>query len=235
MFQVQKVLGTRKTPIGLLASSSVRLDTSVPKGYRIHISIGKVSCNAVSVGKEVHILRDTGALQSVILRFALPDDFVEVNSEYVLLGGFPNTISSYPREKMYLESEWSKGTVQLAVADTMPIGRVEVVIANDIAEGEIINNPVIESMTGNESPMEFVDDRAESPICVVIRARAKAIDLSEVDLDIGTDTVFSKNDELIPEIKAQAGWKRDSLKVGQEKEFREKECISIEPKEFPNQ
>ena len=156
------------------------------------MSIGKVSCNADCVGKEVHILRDTRALQFAILRFALPEDFVEVNSEYVLLGGFPNTISSYPREKMYLESKWSKGTVQLAVVDTLPIGGVEVVIANDIAEGEVINNPVIESMTGNESPMEFVDDRAESPICVVTRAKAKAIDLSDVDLDIGTDTVFSE-------------------------------------------
>ena len=122
--------------------------------------------------------------------------------------------------------------MQLAVVDTLPIGGVEVVIANDIAEGEVINNPVIESMTGNESPMEFVDDRAESPICVVTRARAKAIDLSDVDLDIGTDTVFNKNDEVSPEIKAQAGWERDSLKVEQEKEFGEKECISMEPTEL---
>ena len=115
----------------------------------------------------MHILRDTGALQSVILRSALPADFVEVNSEYVLLGGFPNTISSYPIETVHLKSKWSKGTVRLAVVDALPIEGVEVVIANDIAEGEIMNNPVVESVSGNEAPMDIIDSKAESPICVV--------------------------------------------------------------------
>ena len=44
--------------------------------------------------KDVNVLRDTGALQSLILRSALPFDFVERKTDYVVLSGFPNTVSS---------------------------------------------------------------------------------------------------------------------------------------------
>ena len=50
------------------------------------MSAGQVSSKADSVTKKVSVLRDTGVLQSVILRSVLPDDFVEVRLEYVLLG-----------------------------------------------------------------------------------------------------------------------------------------------------
>ena len=88
--------------VGLLVNDLVSISTQVPKEYQKHVSSGKVSVDGDSDDKTVNILRDTGALQSVILRTALPDGFVETKSEYVLLGGFPDT---YPREDIYLDSK----------------------------------------------------------------------------------------------------------------------------------
>ena len=83
-FRYKRFLEQEKKPIGLLAGYFMKQDSSVPKGYRNHMSIGQVSSDTSSIEREVHILRDTGALQSVILRSALPADFVEVNSECVI-------------------------------------------------------------------------------------------------------------------------------------------------------
>ena len=137
-------------PVGLLASSPVKLNTHVPKGFQNLMSLGMVSVDVDrDDSKTVHILRDTGALQFVILRSALPDNYVEAKSEYVLLGGFPDTVSSYPREDIYLDSKWSKGTVKLAVVDKLPVGGVDVIVANDIVDGDIMRNPVVENSRGN--------------------------------------------------------------------------------------
>ena len=150
-------------------------------------------------------------LQSLILRSALPDDFVEAKAEHVLLGGFPNTVTSYPRENIYLDSKWSKGTVKLAVIDKLPVGGVDVVVANDLADRDNVENPGFESRTGEESPVDYVEDRAESPICVVTHSRAQAVDLDNVDINMDVNTVATEVNESSSEINEKVGWERDTL------------------------
>ena len=94
------------------------------------------------------------------MRSSLPKDFVEEQVEYVLLGGFPDTVSSYPRENIYLDSKWSKGTVKLAVVEKLSVRGVDVVIANDLADGDTEKNLVIDSRSGGESPVECIENRA---------------------------------------------------------------------------
>ena len=136
---------------------------------------------------------------------------------------------------MHLRSKWSKGTVRLAVVDALPIEGVEVVIANDIAEEEIMNNPVVESVSGNEAPMDIIDSEAESPICVVTRAKAKELDLDDMNLDVstcmGTDVGQAQSVESVPEKETQVRWERSSLQEEQKKEFKEKESATNEPME----
>ena len=83
------------------------------------------------------------------------------------LRGFPDTASSYPREDIYLDSKWNKGTVKLAVVDKLPVGGVDVIVANDIVDGDAMRNPVVENSRGEEFSVHYVKDKAESPICVV--------------------------------------------------------------------
>ena len=129
------VAGVKK-PVALLSQSSRAGDSEIPGGFVKHSSEGEVSSGFGKPLRKVRILRDTGALQSLILRSSLPDDFVESRAEYVVLVGFPNTLTSSPRETLFLNSEWSNGLEKLAVVEKVPVGGIDVVIGNDIADRE---------------------------------------------------------------------------------------------------
>ena len=91
-----------------------------------------------------------------------------MRSEYVLLGVFPDMVSVYPVEMVYLRSKWNHGYVRLAVVDTLPIEGVDVVIANDIVKGETICYPIVGNVDDNDELVESTVDTAESPMCVII-------------------------------------------------------------------
>ena len=228
--QYKKFCEEQKKPVGLLVSSPVERGTQVPKGFEKHISLGKVSNNASREhAREVSILRDTGALHSLILRSALPDGFAETNTQYVLLGGFPDTVSSWPLEKVFLESKWGRGYVELAVVDKLPVRGVDVVVANDLVDGEEVSSPVIWRVAGQEASAEFLEDRAESPISVVTRSKGQPVDLGEVNLDLQVAEDTTSTNIVLSNLDEQIGWNRESLRKAQETEFREKEELAEEP------
>ena len=69
-----------------------------------YVSAGSVGLNADMKGsRRVTVLRDSGACQSCILESSLPDDFAFEGSEYVLLGGFPESVSSWPLYSIYVD------------------------------------------------------------------------------------------------------------------------------------
>ena len=116
------------------------------KGYGKYLHKGKVGSGSQNeLTKDVVMLRDTGALQSLILRQSLPLDFKETKSEYVLLGGFPNTLTSCPVENVTIDSDLVTGQVRMAVVDELPVRGVDVIIANDVMNDEKCEgvNPII--------------------------------------------------------------------------------------------
>ena len=130
------------------------------EGYRQYIHKGKVCSNAnQSSIKNVVMLRDTGAMQSLILRKSLPPDFVSKQSEFVLLGGFPDTVTSCPVEDLFLESSLVKGQVRLAVVDKLPINGVDVIIANDLMNTEktFTSSEAVPLVTPRPNPTEHTD------------------------------------------------------------------------------
>ena len=221
-YKYKNFIEEEKRPIGLLASNPGKEDVCVPKGFKRHMSVGKASINAKRAeGRKVPILRDTEALQSLILRLSLPNDFNEEQSEYILLGGFPDTVSSYPREKVYPDSEWSKGIVKLAIVEKLPVRGVDVELANDLTDGDSERNPVVDSKSGEESPIEFMGDRSEYPIKVLICSKVQAVDIDETDLN--NDVPITTDISELP--VASIG------KVSWENEFRELENVEEEPRE----
>ena len=107
------------------------------EGYRDYLYEGNVFSDqgqgqGQGQGKCVVMLRDTGAEQSLILRKSLPHGFLAKQEEFVLLGGFPDTVTSCPIEDLWLNSELFKGQVRLAVVDKLPIEGVDVILANDL-------------------------------------------------------------------------------------------------------
>ena len=55
--------------------------------------------------------------------------------------------------------------MKLAVVDKLPVGGVDVIVANDIDDGDILRNPVVKSRTGEEPPVDYVEDRSVSYLC----------------------------------------------------------------------
>ena len=78
-------------------------------------------------------MRDTGAAQSLILKTAVPEKFKFTNNEFVVLGGFPNSISSYPLEEMYVKSKYFSGMAKLAVVGSLPVPGIHLLLGNDLA------------------------------------------------------------------------------------------------------
>ena len=93
--------------------------------------------------------------------------------------------------------------------------------------------PVVRNVVGNEAQLDVTESKEESPICVVTRAKAKELDLSEVDLDLSTDEGAERgqvqNDVEVPGNKFQVSWEKSSLQKEQEKEFTVNESVSNEP------
>ena len=220
-----------KKPVALLSQSPRTGDSEIPEGFVKYSSDGTVSSGIGKPLKKVKLLRDTGAMQSLILRTSLPDDFVEAHEEYVVLDGFPNTLTSSPRETLFLNSKWSNGLEKLAIVDRVPVGGIDVVIGNDIADREQGVCPILSPVAQDVAAAEFADERAESPLCVVTRSKVRPIDLEEVNLD------FERGEEsldLSPVIRKndQVPWNREALSKAQREEFKKEEEVTEEPNEL---
>ncbi|XP_068205369.1 uncharacterized protein [Palaemon carinicauda] len=86
-------------------------------------------------GNIVALLRDTGSCQSCILETSLPKDFSRKGQDFVLLGGFPDTVTSWPVEEVYLESPLVTGRLKLAVVSALPVSGCGLLIGNDVMQG----------------------------------------------------------------------------------------------------
>ena len=69
----------------------------------------------------------------------MPSDFIIQAKEYEILRGFPDSYVSCPVLELDLETEWGKGNFKVAVADTLPIEGVELILGNDTVKVEIQN------------------------------------------------------------------------------------------------
>ncbi|XP_068215900.1 uncharacterized protein [Palaemon carinicauda] len=96
--------------------------------------IVKVGSEATD-GNIVALLRDTGSCQSCILETSPPKDFSRKGQDFVLLGGFPDTVTSWPVEEVYLESPLVTGRLKLAVVSALPVSGVDLLIGNDVMQG----------------------------------------------------------------------------------------------------
>ena len=106
------------------------------------LSLGKVA----ELGKpqnerDILVLWDTVAAVSVIHRKSLPEGFVQKNNDFVLLGGFPETVVSCPLEVLSIDTNLVKSPVKVAIVDCIPVEGVDFVLGNDLAGGKVGNCP----------------------------------------------------------------------------------------------
>ncbi|XP_068240074.1 uncharacterized protein [Palaemon carinicauda] len=106
-------------------------------------SQGKISTlESWQEGHNVNVLRDTGSSQSLILRKAIPVGSKWLN-EHKLIKGVGNEWISCPVVELYFFSDIVAREAKFAVVDTLPIPEVDVVLANDLAQGKVSCNPTV--------------------------------------------------------------------------------------------
>ena len=192
---------------------SLKMNSALDE-FKPFLSVGSVSLLGTDEGPVmVAILRDTGAAQSLILEASLPENYV-VTDEYVLLGGFPDSLVTCPLIQVRLDSELVKGSYKVAIVKSLPIKGVDMILANDIAKGRVVTEPLLISKPGVEKGMSSVDCKNSVPVNVVTRSQSMKDPLEDVSLD----SLFSKTDQNKSKLDSvekievsDTDWTRDAL------------------------
>ena len=201
-----------------LSSVQNRLDSlkgsSTLEEFKPFLSEGRVQLLGTNGGPvRVAMLRDTGAAQSLIVEASLPADF-KVTDECVLIGGFPDSLVTCPLLQVYLDSELIKGCFKVAIVQSLPIEGVDMILANDIAKGRVVTEPLLVSKPRIEVGRFNLDGNDPVPVNVVTRAQGKKDSVGDISLNIlfnGVDQVSLK-DNYDEKLKVNdIDWSRDTL------------------------
>ena len=111
-------------------------------GYEGYIYEGTVGLEPEE-GKKLTLLRDTGATQSLICKRSVPKGFVNQGDEWVLLGGFPDTVTSCRLGDFWISSDLVEGQAKLAIVDRLPVPGVDVIVVNDLGKSMKTNESCI--------------------------------------------------------------------------------------------
>ncbi|XP_068233339.1 uncharacterized protein [Palaemon carinicauda] len=127
---------------------------------------------------------------------------------------------------MYLETEYYKGTVKLAIVDSLPLPGIDMLFANDLVLHDEANYFPILSVTELEDD-RYLDVSVCEPTSVITRSRAREIDLDNVNLnfddingqttDLMTSSCSNSSSENI--LFNDVEWDVEALKEAQVNEF----------------
>ncbi|XP_068210330.1 uncharacterized protein [Palaemon carinicauda] len=106
--------------------------------------------------KKVKWLRDTGAVQSVMVR-NMYDQWKDTG-EYVLLRGFGPEFSA-PIVEVKLETPLISGFVKIALVREIPVSGVELILGNDLCGDKVFgsSNPILTEKPSNSSSITEVE------------------------------------------------------------------------------
>ncbi|XP_068227409.1 uncharacterized protein [Palaemon carinicauda] len=143
--------------------------------YKSFVSYGSVATESGKGRRGLVILRDTGALQSLILKRALPEGFEYEGKEKVLIKSFPKEIISCPYETVVLQSDYATGPVRVAVVEEIPVEGVDLILANDIGGNRVLSNPRLLSYPQSCASTESLEGEFPGifPMCAITRSRRK--------------------------------------------------------------
>ena len=184
------------------AGSSITLTDRSPlrvsnTDYEPFISQGLVSL----VGEEnhpqsIHVLRDTGASQSLLLEGVLPLSNSSYTGSNVLLQGVELGVVSVPLHVVNLKTNLVSGPVMVGIRSSLSIQGVSLILDNDLAGERVMANPCVSAKPElNTNPEETkLHVPGVFPSCAITRAMARQLKESEVDrLPNVTDEGYAQN------------------------------------------
>ena len=166
-----KTMENRK-PVALVHSNN-----APPEIYESYLYKGKVSLPGSKNGETttIRVLRDTGAVQSIIKEGVIPNIEQAYTGERVILEDLTSH-PSYPLANINLQCPFFSGEVAVAVKPIkLPVPGVDLLLGNDIAM-EAIPNLIVLQSPSKESPTETLDETSPHffPVCVVTRSQSKS-------------------------------------------------------------
>ena len=111
--------------------------------YKPFLSQGFVSLSDSSEALPVQILRDTGAVQTLLLEGLLPLSEHTFTGRSVLLQGVELGVIDVPLHKIYLKSDLITGPVIVGVRPTMSVQGVSLLLGNDLAGGKVVADSIV--------------------------------------------------------------------------------------------
>ena len=177
-------------------TSTLQIPTSldsaddIPTGFQNFVTTGFVSLTPDGDEQPVKILRDTAALQSLLLDGTLT--FAEPHQDTVLVRGIGG-YKSAPLHEIYLNSELVKGKVSVGVLPDLPVPGVTLLLGNDLA-GDMVHPPCPVMTVSVCDTMKNFSDTGDLegqfpdifPGCAVTRAMTK-----KMQTENETDGLFS--------------------------------------------
>ena len=124
--------------------------------------------------RDIAILRDTGASQTLLLEGVLTlDESTMIGN--VLLEGIGGIISHVPLYTVNLDCKLVKGPVTVGVVPTLPVRGVQLLLGNDLAGGNVLVSPhVVSEPTQNVEMDQLEKDFPHVfPFCAVTRSVTK--------------------------------------------------------------
>ena len=161
---------SKGNPVGLIGlKSGLSVDQlGCNEKYQPFISKGLVSLNGKN-SKEITILRDTGATQSILLENVLPISKDSDTGAKVLISGVELGTVEIPLHKIELDSDLVKGEVIVGVRHSLPVPGISLILGNDLAGEKVTKEPhVIDKPTTHKKTEQLVEEFPEIfPSCVV--------------------------------------------------------------------
>ena len=170
-------------------------------GYRAFMSTGTIAGNGVS--KPVNILRDSGALQTLV-RSGLVDG--KETGEWVILSSVGGR-NSAPLVLVHLESDCFVGEAPVAVLPELPVRGVDLILGNDLA-GEKMGGtppPVLQEEPSASADLKALEADMPQvfPFCAVTRSMCtrdqtpqapvpQSPSQGEEDLEVNLSSLFAE-------------------------------------------
>lgn len=132
--------------------------------------------------KEICILRDTGAMQSIMLSDVLPFSDESYCGSNILIHGIEMQVVSVPLHNVHLQCTLVSGVVRVGIRTSLPVKGITLILGNDLAGGKVLPAPEVTDVP-QVCPMVDVADLHPEVFsaCAVTRAQSgKTVD--EVDL-----------------------------------------------------
>ena len=123
----------RKHAKPMTVASPANVGTAIPKEYAPFISSGVVALLGSGKSIPITILRDTGAVQSLILESTLPFSDDSAVGQEVTLQGVELGHVSVPLHSVHLKCNLVDGPVIVGVRPSLPVRGVSLILGNDLA------------------------------------------------------------------------------------------------------